>query len=1351
MEGQTPSTDRRPDEHSLLSKLIRFCIDEKLVVVLVLALLSGWGIAVAPFDWNLGGFPRSPVPVDAIPDLGENQQIVFAEWPGRSPQDIEDQLTYPLTVELLGISGVREVRSSSMFGFASVSLIFEEDIEFYWARSRILEKLASLPEGRLPNDVKPSLGPDATGLGQAYLYTLEGRDPDGKAVGGWDLRELRSIQDWHVRYALLAARGVSEVASIGGYVQEYQVDLNPDALREKDVSLAHVLDAVRRSNLDVGARTTEINSVEYVIRGRGFVKSLSDLEQAVVRVGDDRIPVRIGDVAVVSRGPAERRGILDDAGSESVGGIVTVRQGFNTLEALNHVKDAVVALAPSLPAKAIVDWQRTTFGEVEDFAAQHGLKLDGSGIDQESWTDWLRKTPRASWPAWVTTSQVTVVPYYDRSDLIGETLGTLESALTEQLLVTLVVVLMMLAHLRASIVVGSTLPFAVLLSFIAMKLFGVDANVVALAGIAIAIGTIVDMGIVVSDNVLRHLELAPPEESRASVVHRASVEVGSAIVTAIATTVVSFLPVFTMTGAEGKLFRPLAYTKTFVLLASVVLAVTLIPMLAHLLLAPEKKRTGPRRIGPAIRGVAGAGIVFYGVANGAPLVAFAGSALVLSSLWGLLRPRLSPVLSPLGERLLSRAGPRFGGELRAMAPRLSNGFVILFATVVLSRAWEPLGPERGGFLNFVFVAGLIYGLIGAFLLYERAYPRVLRWVLANRWKFMTLPVGMIVLGMCIWLGFDRVFSVIPATASVVGIDPATVRTSRPWSTAAHAFPGLGREFMPALDEGTFLWMPTTMPHASLGEVKDILATQNMAIAQIPEVEKVVGKAGRAETALDPAPLGMIETVIQYHSEYRTDEDGNRLTFQWDASRGEFARGADGELIPDPDGRPFRQWRDHIRHPNDIWDEIVKAAHVPGATSAPKLQPIETRQVMLQTGMNAAMGVKVRAPDLASLDRAAVAIERVLRKVPGIEPATVNAERVVGTPYLEIDIDRAAIARYGLSVEDVQSVLSAAVGGTHLTTTVEGRERYPVRVRYQRERRNEIDSLERVLVPTADGAQVPLRELADIRYDRGPQMIRSENTFLTAYVTFGGQPGLAEVDVVDRARAGLDASIDNGELLLPSGVHYSFAGTYEHQLRASKTLAVVLPVALLVIFLILYFQFRRVSTTVFVFSGIAVAWGGAFFLIWLMGQEWFGNFSVFGANFRELFQFQAINLSVAVWVGFLALSGIAVDDGVIIATFLDQTFEKNRPKTVEAIRQATFEAAVRRARPCLMTTVTTILALVPVLMSTGKGSDIMIPMSIPTLGGMTFAILTMFTVPVLYSMREERKLLRDLREAQKEAA
>jgi copper/silver efflux system protein len=678
--------------------------------------------------------------------------------------------------------------------------------------------------------------------------------------------------------------------------------------------------------------------------------------------------------------------------------------------------------------------------------------------------------------------------------------------------------------------------------------------------------------------------------------------------------------------------------------------------------------------------------------------------------------------------ILARAGPWLATIIGA-----------LVVWWILGTLWEPLGPQAGVLRNFLFVGLVIGGVLGSFWLLMIFYAPILRWCLVHKLAFLSLPVLLVLLGGSIWLGIDRTFGFIPATAERVGIGAQSVRGSGPWSWATHKFPGLGREFMPPLDEGSFLWMPTTMPHASMGEVLDVVKHQDEAILSVPEVALVAGKIGRAETALDPAPISMLESLIHYKPEYITDEAGRRVNFRYDRRRAEFVRDAGGELIPDPRGRPYRQWRDHIRSPQDIWDEIVTAAQLPGTTSAPRLQPIETRLVMLQTGMRAPMGIKVRAPDLDTLERIAVDLERELRNVAAIRGETVSAERVVGMPYLEIEIDREAIARYGLNVTEVQELISVAIGGRTITTTVEGRERYPVRVRYPRELRTEIGELERVLISSPEGLQVPLREVAEVVYSRGPQMIRSEDTFLTAYVTFGGRTGMAEVDVVEQAQAWLRSRVDAGELVVPQGVSWRFAGNYEHQLRAAQTLRVVLPVALMIIFLILYFQFRSVVTTLIVFSGIAVAWAGGFMLIWLYGEPWFANFSVFGTNMRELFQMGTINLSVAVWVGFLALFGIAVDNGVVLATYLKQSFEKRRTETLLDLRNATVAAGLRRVRPCLMTTATTVLALLPVLTSTGRGADIMIPMAIPSVGGMGLVLLTMFTVPVLYCLAEEIKL------------
>jgi len=1241
-----------------LSKLIRFCLENKLVVGLFVLLVVGAGLYVAPFDWDFRGLPRDPLPVDAIPDIGENQQIVFTEWMGRSPQDVEDQITYPLTVSLLGVPGVKTVRSYSFFGFSSIYLIFEESIDFYWSRSRVLEKLNSLPAGTVPEGVQPMLGPDATGLGQVFWYTLEGRDPEGHPAGGWDLDELRTVQDWYIRYGLLSAEGVSEVASVGGFVKEYQIDVDPDAMRAHNVGLGDIFKAVKASNLDVGARTIEINKVEYVVRGLGFVKTLSDIEMTVVKVNEN-VPIYVKDVGKVSYGPALRGGVLDKGGAEAVGGVVVVRYGYNPLDAIKNVKQKIEEISPGLPKKTLSDG---------------------------------------------TVSQVTIVPFYDRTGLIYETLGTLSTALTEEILVTIIVVIVLVLHLRSSVLISALLPLAILMCFIAMKMGGVDANIVALSGIAIAIGTMVDMGIVICENILKRLDEAGPEDNALEVVYQAATEVGGAVLTAVATTVVSFLPVFTMTGSEGKLFKPLAYTKTFALIASIIVALTIIPPAAHILFT---KRVTLKR---AKRYVLGMILVVVAVIAAVRLNGWIGVLIGAVGLYHLIRERI----------------PK---KVNSLLPLLANILAVVLVGIILTGHWLPLGPAKGMVRNMVFVSLLIGGLLLFFKIFQIFYGRILAWCLSHKLLFLCIPTVLVILGGTIWLGFEKVFSFVPQTA----------RSNALWSKAIHTFPGLGKEFMPDLDEGSFLYMPTTMPHASIGECLDVLQKQDVAFASIPEIDSVVGKIGRVDSPLDPAPISMVETVINYKPEYIVDKDGHPVRFRYDKKTQAFVRDEHGELIPDRRGRPFRQWREHIQSPDDIWDEIVKAGQIPGTTSAPKLQPIAARIVMLQSGMRAPMGVKVKGPDLETIERVGLDIERFLKEVPGVEPLTVSANRIVGKPYLEIDIDRQAIARYGVSIGQVQEVIEVAIGGRRATTTVEGRERYPVRIRYMRELRDQIETLGEILVPSADGAQIPLIQLAEIRYVRGPQAIKSEDTFLVGYVVFDKKEGYAEVDVVEQCRQYLQQKTAAGEFPIPEGVNYTFSGTYENQIRAQKTLAVVIPLALLIIFIILYFQFHSALTSLLVFSGILVAWSGGFLMIWLYAQPWFLDFNVFAVNMRGLFQIHPINLSVAIWVGFLALFGIASDDGVVMCTYLKQSFQGRPSASIDEVREKVIEAGQRRIRPCLMTTATTILALIPVLTSTGRGSDIMVPMAIPSFGGMTIEILTMLVVPVLYCWLKEFRL------------
>jgi Cu(I)/Ag(I) efflux system membrane protein CusA/SilA len=1243
---------------------MRVWIEQKLLVAVLLTATILCGLVVAPFDWEISWLPRHPVPVDAIPDIGENQQIVFTTWEGRSPKDIEDQITYPLTVSLLGIPGVKAIRSNSFFGFSTIYIIFKEDIEFYWSRSRILEKLNSLPSGMLPQGVQPAMGPDATALGQVFWYTLEGE--------GFGLEELRTIQDYYVRYLLQSAGGVSEVASVGGYVKEYQIDINPEAMRAHGITLPEIISAVRSSNLDVGAGTIEVNRVEYTIRGLGFLRSVQDLADSVIKTNDN-VPLFIKDIATVSLGPEMRRGALDKEGAEVVGGVVVVRFGENPLQVIKNVKKKIQEISPGLPTKILPD------GRV---------------------------------------SQVKIVPFYDRTELILQTLDTLKMALSDQILVTIIVVIVMMNHLVASALISAVLPIAVLFTFVIMKLVGIDANIMALSGIAIAIGVMVDMGIILCENILRHIEEAPPDQSRLEIIRESAGEVYGAVITSSLTTIISFLPVFTLTGPEGKLFKPVAYTKTFAVGASLILALALVPPLAHIVFSKSTLREKTLMI-----------------VNG--LVAFMGLVIGFSISWWLGLP----LLFVGGLKAVCSFLPE---SIREKTPTILNVAALLFVVILLTKHWLPLGLEKGILKNLIFASGIIFGLLAVRKIFTTFYRPFLRWSLDHKPAFLAIPASLVVFGLTIWLGFDTVFGFVPwMTDSILGqrtqavvvqhdhgqqvktdAVPAKadgvsfVRTTWLWSRFSHAFPGLGKEFMPDLDEGAFLFMPTTMPHASIGEALDIIQKQDMAIRSIPEVESVVGKIGRVESALDPAPLSMVETVINYLPEYGIDP-------------------VTGQRVIDSDtGKPLRNWRPHIKSPADIWKEVIDAAKLPGSTSAPKLQPIAARIVMLQSGMRAAMGVKIRGKNLDEIERVGLQVEHFLKEVPSIEESSVIADRVVGNPYLEIDIDRKAIARYGIKIQDVQDVIEIAIGGKRITTTVEGRERYPVRVRYQRELRDSLESLEKILVSSSEGVQIPLNHLATIRYTRGPMMIKSEDTFLVSYVLFDKKPGKAEVDVVRGADNFLKHKIATGELVVPPGTSFVFAGSYENQVRSEQTLRLVIPVSLVLIFLVLYFQFRSIPTSLNVFSGIFVAWSGGFLMLWLYAQPWFLDFSVFGVGMRELFQVRPYNLSVAVWVGFLALFGIATNDGVIYSTYLDQVFARHSFHSVSEIREATVEAGLKRVRPALMTTATTILALIPVLTSQGKGADVMVPMALPSFGGMCVDIITIFVVPTIYCLVKE---------------
>lgn len=980
----------------------------------------------------------------------------------------------------------------------------------------------------------------------------------------------------------------------------------------------------------------EINKVEYLIRGLGYIKDVSDLEKAVVTVHDG-VPVRISDVAFVNIGPGTRRGGLDKEGVEAVGGVVIARYGSNPLEVINNVKDKIKEMAPGLPQKTLPDG---------------------------------------------TVSKITVVPFYDRTGLIKETIGTLETSLSHEILICIIVIIVLVLNLRASVVIASMLPIAVLSTFIIMHYTGIAANIVALSGIAIAIGVMVDVGVVFVESIIRYMEM--PEnrgvrkgKAMVNLIYKAVSEVSGAIATAMITTIVSFLPVFAMEAQEGKMFSPLAYTKTYALASAFVLGLILLPTLSYILFSV---RIDSKRIRKVLNYI----LIAAGV--------------LLSVLYSNI-PALGLTAVGLNNLLTHR------WKKPGISNYINIGIALVVATYFLAEEWLPMGPQKGIIVNLLFVTGCIAIILALLWLLVIYYERILRWCLNNRWKFMLLPIATILCGILIWKR-------------------------------------IGQEFMPSLNEGSFLLMPTSMPHTGIEQNLNYIEALDKRLAAIPEVETAIGKWGRVNSALDPAPAQMFENTINYRPEYILNEDGKRERFKVNR-KGEYLlrnggtyNPADGfrlipadSLIPDRKGDYFRQWRPKIKNTDDIWQQIVNVTHLPGLTSAPKLQPIEARLVMLSTGMRAPMGLKIYGPDLETIEQSGKAIEQALKDVPSVIPSSVFYDRAVGAPYLEIKLNRDNMARYGVNVEDLQEILSAAVGGMILTKTVEGRERFPVRLRYARELRDNPEALSMLLVPTATGAQIPLKELADIEYARGAQMIQSENTFLVGYVIFDKKQGKAEVDVVKEATKVIEGKIQNGELKLTKGVSYKFAGNYEQQERATARLMIVVPLALLIVLLVLYFQFKTLTASLIHFSGVFVAFAGGFILLWLYGQDWFMNFSLAGANMRDLFQMHTINLSVAVWVGFIALFGVATDDGVLMGTYIHHVFLEKDPQTRHAIREAVVTAGLKRVRPAAMTTATTLIALLPVLTSTGKGADIMVPMAIPTFGGMLIQSMTMFVVPV----------------------
>jgi len=1054
----------------VIDQLIEWCLKNRFIVISAVLLMAVAGI------WAM-----YHTPVDAIPDIGELQVIVIAEWPGRSPKDIEDQITYPLTTKLMGIPKVKTVRGTSAFGFSLVNIIFREGTDFYWARTRVLERI-NLAQNDIPQGVIPVMGPDATALGQILWYTVEnvyycpehpgntsdekGKCPDGgedMILAESDLGTLRSIQDWYIRYQLNSVEGVSEVASVGGYVRQYQVKVDPQKMYNRGVSILDVVRELRRSNRDVGAKVFEEGGMEYIIRGLGFIRSVEDIENIVLR-SQKGVPVTVDDVADVGLGPDFRRNSLDKEGAQAVGGVVVMRYGENPLAVIDRIKSKIKDIEGGLPP---------------------GIKI---------------------------------VPFYDRSEIIDRATGTLSAALIEELVVAMLVLFIFLFHLRSTAVIALIMPLSILGAFLFMKIAGVPSNIMSLGGIAIAIGVMVDAGIIMTENIYRRLsEAGGAHENwheRLEVAVSAAREVGRPIFFAILIIIVAFIPVFALMGQAGKLFRPLAVTKTLMMTIAAILSITLLPVLSVLLLR------------------------------------------------GKLR---SPDENPVTRWLIAAYRPMVSWAMK-------HHRIIITVTVLL--------------------------MLGAFLL----------------------------------------TTMIPS------------------------------EFMPPLNEGDLLFMPVLLPGASLTRVKEVMEIQDMIISGIPEVSTVVGKLGRAETATDPAPVAMIETVIK---------------------------------LKDRD-----RWRDGMTREKLI--EVIKEkTRMPGVSPI-MTQPIRNRIDMLATGIQTPVGIKVFGDDVRDIEEAALMIEESLREVPGaVGP---YAERIANKPYLEIDIDRESAARYGVSVGTIQDVISTAAGGMNVSTVIEGRERYPINVRYPRELRNSEEAIGNILVPAPGDRQLPLKLFADIRRVPGPAMISTENTlqYSRVFVSINTER-TGMIDFVNKVREILEKKVKPD---LPEGTYYSIAGQFEYKQSADRRLLILVPICIFVIFLLIYIEFNSLSSTLILFSALPFAFVGGVALQFILD----------------------IKFSTAVWVGYIALFGVAVEDGIVVLSYMIDHIKEGGDVTKLAVK-----AAVLRVRPVIMTTATTILALLPIMLATGTGSEIMRPIATPTVGGMITATFSnLFIVPVLFVWIEKRR-------------
>ena len=1156
----------------IIRGLIRFCVREPW-----LALLVALGVAVYGF------VSYQSVPIDAIPNVGENQVIVLTPWPGRSPKDIEDQITYPLSVTLSSVPGSESVRGKSMFGYSFVQITFSDQTDFYWARSRVAEQLGSAAS-QLPAGVTPQLGPDATALGQIFYYVLQ---PSSE---GQSLADLRSLQDFVIKYELQAVRGVSEVASIGGYVRQYQVEVDPDRLRYHGLSLDTVLGAIRSSNMDVGAKTIESTGMEFIVRGRGFLGrdgdlklAVRDIENTVVSQRDD-VPVRIKDLGRVQVGPDFRRGALDFNGVEAVGGVVVMKHGENPRAVIQRVKEKISQIEPAL----------------------QGVKIEA---------------------------------VYDRTGLIDETIQTLTTVLRDEIVMTVVVVLLFLLHIRGSLVVAFCLPLGVLISFAAMRWFGVDSNIMSLAGIGIAIGTMVDMSIILAENIYGHLADAEVHQaaardqnvdvaSRDRLIEEAATEVAPAVVTAVATTLISFLPVFFLTGRDARLFSPLAYTKSFAIAAALVAAVTMVPALSKILMKTQKRKRADS-IG----------------------IALAFSILAVGCFH------------------------LFWQDFFVDRFSIPGSFALVFTGVISFLAGWQLSRERIRPIDEIPTSRWIRFL----------YAARLKFALDHKWLVLTFPMLLCFFGTGSWFGLPALLRPVEQFAGKIGAD---LNELPGYVDGKHLFQGLQSDDWIALDEGSWFYMPTLYPAASFSQAMQVLQTQDVLIGNIPEVENVLGKIGRVESALDPAPVAMIETYVML--------------------------------------RPKSQWRAGVTK-EQVWDEVNRVATLPGVTPASALQPIEGRVVMLQSGIKAPMAIRVYGDDLERLGDAALSVARTLKKNPLVDPMTVNPDLVMGKPYIEFSVDRDAASRYGMSIAMVNEVIETALGGTNLISTVEGRERYPVRLRYPRDLRERVEQLVRLPLVTPGGASIPLGEVAKMETTWGPGVINSENARLVAHVSFMPNHRAGDLETVSSVEKQLRAAQlletqDTNYLDLPAGYSLETVGGFRNQLEANRRLTWIIPLVVVINLGLIYLQFRDLPIALAVFTGIPVAFAGGLILVSLM----------------------QIQLNTAVWVGFIALFGLAVDDGVLMATYIRQSLEKSPPLTREHwtrrdLRELIYQAGLKRIRPCVMTTLTTLIALVPILIATGKGADVARAMAVPVFGGMLVEPITSFILPTLYCGYLEFKL------------